>query len=99
MSYLQSVNEIKCSNTVIVMTRFLITAYGILIAWTNLLPPVNSGWKSALEPSSGLQKCFASEAAGTDHAGAARLDGWSGLANTTVAVSCVLLTSVAAELR
>jgi len=54
MSYLQSVSEIKCSNTVIVMTRFLIKAFEILMAWTNLLPPVNSGWKSALDASHGL---------------------------------------------
>lgn len=63
----------------------------ILIAWTKLLPPVNSGWKSALERRSGLQICFVSEAAGTDGAGAAGLDGLPGLTNMTVALSCVLL--------
>lgn len=74
MPYLQSVNKIKCSNTVIVVTRFMVMAYKILIAWTNLLPPINSEQKSVLEPSSGLQNCFVSEAAGIDPAGAAGLD-------------------------
>lgn len=99
MSYLQSVNKIKCSNTVIVMTGFMVMAYKVLIAWTNLLPPNNSEWKSVLESSSGLQNCFVSEGAGIDTAGGARLDGLPGLANMTVAVCCVFLTSVAAELR
>lgn len=40
-----------------------------------------------------------SEAAGTDPAGGAGLDGLLGLANLAVAVSCVLLPSVAAEFR
>lgn len=56
-------------------------------------------WKSALEPSAELQKCFVAEAGGTDPAGGAGLDGLTGLANASVAISCVLLTSVAAGLR
>lgn len=42
MLYLQSVNKIKCSNTVIVMTGFMVMVYKVLIAWTNLLTPNNS---------------------------------------------------------
>lgn len=99
MSYLQTVCESKCLNIVIVRTRVLIMAYEILRAWTNLLLPVSSGWKSALELSCGLQKCFVPEAAGTAYAGGAGLDGLPALAGITVAVSCVLLTSVATELR
>lgn len=35
--YLQSINEIKHTNMVIVMIRFLIMACEILIVWANLL--------------------------------------------------------------
>lgn len=69
--WLQSTESLRLEKTL----RSLSMSYEIQVAWTNLLPPVNSRCEPALEPSSGLQKCFISESAGADPAGGARLDG------------------------
>lgn len=92
MLHLQSISEIKHTNMVIVMVRFLIMACEILIVWANLLWFVNR----EMEICSGNKWSAAvfspSEAAGIDPAGGVGLDGLLGLANLAVAVSCVFAT-------